>query len=225
MSGVILGGGIGTLISAQYTKNKYSKIADQQIKEMEIYYQKMDEYQRVPHGDEEESEGGDASSNLPHIMTKEERDAEKKRIRNPQKRDAFDYRKCYTSHANTTESEHPTEEDLIKEKEIEAFEFHEENRGRECEILSEESVEDLPTSVPREILYYYTPDDQFSDEERVPISNPEYLIGEVATDEYFELFLNNRIKEELVYVMNYELNTCYEIYRCNYSINPDDSLL
>jgi len=98
------------------------------------------------------------------------------------------------------EDEDPGLEDYLKEKA--------KRENRTPKIITTDEVDALPAYVDQQVLYYYTYDYQFVDDEDNEINDPERLIGS-ALDDYGFYDRDDRI----IFVMNYSLDTCYEVQK------------
>lgn len=110
------------------------------------------------------------------------------------------------------ESEYPEEDDdkeLDDEEEPDIGDVnleYEKNRNKPPKIISVEETESLPAGTDSRALFLYTYDDTITDEDDNEIEQPELLVGD-CLDKYD--FYNS--DERVLFVMNYELSTCYEI--------------
>lgn len=121
----------------------------------------------------------------------------------------------------TVSDEHVNDDDScsdFKEKvetpEEEAFEEHQKNKNRSPKIISAEVYGGLPAHIEKKVLYLYSYDETVVDEDNddEPLTEPERLIGDALTKYGF---IDN--EERIIFVMNYALDTCYEIQKIDAS--------
>lgn len=94
----------------------------------------------------------------------------------------------------------------------EAFDEHRKNLNKPPKIISYETYENLPAYIDHEILYFYAYDEMLCDDNEEPIEEPERLIGDALTKYGF---IDN--EERIIFVMNYAMDTCYEIQKVDAS--------
>lgn len=94
----------------------------------------------------------------------------------------------------------------------EAFEDHQKNKDKAPKIISAEAYSNLPAYIDQEILYFYSYDEILCDENEEPIDEPERLVGDALTKYGF---IDN--DERIIFVMNYAIDTCYEIQKIDQS--------
>lgn len=92
--------------------------------------------------------------------------------------------------------------------EEDAFDEHQKNKNRPPKIISVEAYGDLPAYIDHEVLYFYSYDEMLCDDNEEPVEEPERLIGDALTKYGF---IDN--DEEIIFVMNYALDTSYEIQK------------
>lgn len=93
-----------------------------------------------------------------------------------------------------------------------AFDEHQKNKDRPPKIISDEAFSELDAHIETEVLYFYAYDEMLCDENEEPIEEPERLVGD-CLDKYG--FRDNN--ERLIFVMNYSLDTAYEIQKVDAS--------
>lgn len=229
VSGIVVGGAAGVFGSMKYFQNKYKKQYEEDHEALEAYYGYTDEYQRVPHEDEEMDDGvnsPDAISRPSGRMSAEERAEIKKKL-NRNWEETTNYAGMYKIDKEVeqqlAESRHPLDqgeegeedpEDDVEEltPEEEAFDEHQKNKNKPPKIISAETYAELPANIDQETLYFYSYDEILTDENEETVDEPEYLIGDSLTKYGF---VDN--DEQIIFVMNYALNTCYEIQKVNAS--------
>lgn len=92
------------------------------------------------------------------------------------------------------------------------FDEHQKNKDRQPKILSADAFSELDASIETEVLYFYALDEMLCDDNEEPIEEPERLVGD-CLDKYN--FRDN--DEQMIFVMNYALDTAYEIQKINSS--------
>lgn len=119
----------------------------------------------------------------------------------------------------TVSEEHVNDDDScsdFKEKvetpEEEAFEEHQKNKNRPPKIISAEAYGELPAHIDKEVLYFFAQDEMLTDDNEEPVEEPERLVGDSLTKYGF-----NESDEMIIFVMNYNLDTCYEIQKLDSS--------
>lgn len=119
-----------------------------------------------------------------------------------------------------TASEEPVKDDdscsdfkeRIETPEEEAFEEHQKNKNRPPKIISAEAYGELPAHIDKEVLYFFAEDEMLTDDNEEPVEEPERLVGDALTKYGF-----NESDEMIIFVMNYNLDTCYEIQKLDSS--------
>lgn len=96
--------------------------------------------------------------------------------------------------------------------EEQAFDEHQKNKNKPPKIISAEAYSNLPAHIDQEVLYFYAYDEMLCDDNEEPIDEPERLVGDSLTKYGF---VDN--EERLIFVMNYSLDTCYEIQKVDSS--------
>lgn len=90
----------------------------------------------------------------------------------------------------------------------EFFKEHQKKKGRKPRIISVEEAANLPEYIDAMTWFYYATNDVMVDEDEEIIEDPERYIGDALTKYDFA---NN--DEKRIFVMNYELDTCFEIMK------------
>lgn len=88
----------------------------------------------------------------------------------------------------------------------EFFREHQKKKGRKPRIISVEEAANLPEYIETMTLFYYATNDVVVTEDEEVVEDPERIIGDALTKYDFA---NN--DEMRIFVMNYSLDTCYEI--------------
>lgn len=98
--------------------------------------------------------------------------------------------------------------------EEDAFDNHQRNKNKSPKIISAEAYGELPAHIDKKVLYLYTYDETVVDEDNddEPLTEPERLIGDALTK--YDFIDND---ERIIFVMNYALDTCYEIQKIDAS--------
>lgn len=212
LSGLAGGAGIATLISKTYYKNKYSKIADEQIAEMEEYYGRSDEYVRGiseegeqvnPSGDIEDE---DAYMEYGNMTPEQKAEIREKLQRN--NRETANYAAMYKGAAIDDAVKEELGKDELESQEQEAHEEHEKNKNRPPKIISAEALGEVPAHYEERDLLFYMYDEIVTDDEDNVIEEPERLIGD-AIDKYG--FRSN--DETMIFVQNFELSAVYTVQK------------
>ena len=100
----------------------------------------------------------------------------------------------------------------VETPEEEAFGEHQKNKNRPPKIISDEAYGELPAHIDKEVLYFFAQDEMLTDDNEEPIEEPERLVGDALTKYGF-----NESDEMIIFVMNYSLDTCYEIQKLDSS--------
>lgn len=119
----------------------------------------------------------------------------------------------------TVSEEHVNDDDScsdfkerVETPEEEAFEEHQKNKNRPAKIISAEAYGELPAYIDKEVLYFFAQDEMLTDDNEEPVEEPERLVGDALTKYGF-----NESDEMIIFVMNYNLDTCYEIQKLDSS--------
>lgn len=191
--GLVVGATIGGLGTAWYLKRKEKEKSEE---DAEQYGEIAEKYIRQPHDEEE----------VDHEQRIEQLREEKKE--KPQPAEPVNYSAMYQS--PSLETEHPKDqgEDGEEEPERQAHEYHQKTKDRPPKIISVEEAGNLPPHIESETLFFYSYDEVLVDENNAEIDEPGRLVGE-CMEKYG--FIDN--DEKVIFVMNYELSTCYEIQK------------
>lgn len=102
--------------------------------------------------------------------------------------------------------------EIVETPEEEAFEEHQKNKNRPPKIISADAYGELPAHIDKEVLYFFAQDEMLTDDNEEPVEEPERLVGDALTRYGF-----NESDEMIIFVMNYNLDTCYEIQKLDSS--------
>lgn len=102
------------------------------------------------------------------------------------------------------EDDTPERDNFIKERE--------KNKNKPPKIISAEAVGELPAYIENKVLYLYNWDETVVDDEENVIDHPEELLGDCL--EQYDFYDSD---ERIIFVMNYSLDTCYEIQKVDAS--------
>lgn len=221
VGGLIIGAAGGVLSTMAYFKNKYNKIADQQIREMEEYYHNRDTYAR-PSGDDLAED--DAEIN----PVNEDRSAGplSQEAREQIKEKLMRNHEITTNYAKVYEEKHPdlyneptggyseikrgADEEAEEEKDLidEVNEEHQKHKFDPPRIITEEEYSALPPHIDTQVLYFYHDDETLVDDEDDVIEDPAVLIGSALNDSGF---IDS--DDTMLFVYHPGLDTAYEIQR------------
>lgn len=119
-------------------------------------------------------------------------------------REEFDY--------NATETDCPaylSKKEMIEDDEEERiFEEHQQYKGKPPKIISADAYSNLDQSIDQNVMYFYSHDEVLVDEDENVIEDPERFLGNCLTKYGF---IDS--DERIIFVMNYELRTCYEVQK------------
>lgn len=198
--GTVIGAAGGFFAAKSHYKKKFEKELETASEEMEEYYRGTNEYSRVYREDIRNEEKEEPSK-----MSKEEKESFKKAAK--EKQNKVEYNKMYHSSA---QNEIDEEEARLTEEARECDEWHERNKHRAPEILTEGEVEDLPSHVREEPLYYYIGDGTLTDDFDSVVDEPALLIGDSLTKFNFD---DPESEQDMMYVMNYQHDVCYIVQK------------
>ena len=228
LSGTIVGGGIGTLVTYKITAKKFLKISDERVKSLEEYIERLQserlshDLQYVQESDEDDisDEGSDSGDNeFSDVSLTVEPDGrsrisdivaqnEKTYVRYSklsQEGSAVDAR--YEQIA--AQLEHPMdsgEDDEYEREMAEAEEWSEKANSASPPMVIEEHEFGATGYLDEIELYYFTVNKILTNENEEVIPDPERLIGDTITTSGFD---SN--DERYLYVRNYRTSTDYLI--------------
>lgn len=201
--GSLLGGFIGYRLGYQKAYSIFGEEANESLQA----------YQRAVNTDNQDVSGSEDENK---VVSENSRDAARATENNPSKTDytGFYGKKCGEVNGipviDTTEIEndHPNDDERAVQ-EMEKIEHErQENMGKPPRIISIEQAGNLPAYINSECLFYYPESDVLCTEDGAMIDEPGLLVGQ-ALDKY-----GFRDSEETqIFVMNYQLDTCYDIQK------------
>lgn len=225
IGGLVIGGGAGVFGTKKYFQNKYQKRYEEDHDALEEYYRRTDEYIRQD-TDEEDPEDeinppNETNSRPGGRMSAEERATVKEKL-NRNWEGTTNYAGMYRERNGYTErkmveAQHPLDQGEYGEEDPEdgtetpeeiAFNEHQKNKHKSPKIISAETYSELPAHIDQEVLYFYSYDEVLCDDNEEPIEEPEKIVGDALTKYGF---IDN--DERCIFVMNYQLDTCYEIQK------------
>ena len=217
--GLLTGGTIGGVGGSLYFKNKYQKKYEEDIEEMEEYYEVVDEYKRTskedkeevnPSYDKESKESDTGRENGP--LSKEERQRIKEKL-DKNWEGTTNYAAMFNEDGG--EPDDDEEDPSLLEGDgnkatidLEATLEHKKNRDKSPRIISSEAVGEMPAYFEREIFFYYPESGVVTDEVNNEIPDPETFLGDCMSKYDFDV--ND---EERIFVVNYQLDTIYEVQK------------
>lgn len=201
--GGLLGGFIGYKVGYKKAYSIFGEEADQALRD----------YQRTADTD---SQGVPGSENQNVNVSENSREAARATESNPSKTDytAFYGQKGVTEDGteyvdvSEVENDHPSDDERAVQEAEKIAEERRENMGKPPRIISIDQAGNLPAYVNSECLFYYPESDVLCTEDGDMIDEPGLLVGQ-ALDKY-----DFRGSEETqIFVMNYQLDTCYDIQK------------
>ncbi len=229
----VLGGVLGT---KAYFEKKANERADETISEMKelikAQYKVPAEAEIVENPTEGENEADDAS-NLPSKGSEKAQDRslslEDIQTRLNENHARTDYAAVYgmvhpesqtpkKSHVPDipepySEDEEPEDEEEDEPEEPPVVAYHDEHKGRKPRLISAAKVAELPDGIEIVGLQFYASDEILADENTEEIISDQYrMVGDCLTKYDFA-----NSDERTIYVMNYELDTCFEIVKIDAS--------
>ena len=196
---------MGGAVGYYFGRKSGLAVADKEISEMEDYYETSDRYRRTlkeeePEVDSENSSGEENRENGP-LSAGKRAEIREKLGKNWSK--TTNYAEKY--HKNTQNEDSEEEEETPA---MAANRFHEENRDRPPELISEEAIDELPGFFDRQLLYYFAYDESVTDEDEILIDEPGHMLGMVMEETGFI-----EDNTDLIYVVNYQTDCVYEVQK------------
>lgn len=205
--GTVIGAAGGYMAARIRYKKKFEKDLEAASQEMEAYYRGTDSYARK-YREEDQNEEKEPEKLTPE--EKKERKAEiKESIKNTEK---TEYHKMYE--VKDAESY----EEKLDEEAMECTKWHDQNKTKSPEIITEDEAEDLPSHVREEPLYYYMGNDVLVDDFDNVVDEPGFLIGDALTKFNFD---DPESEQELMYVINYQHDVCYIVQKIEGTFEQD----
>lgn len=185
---MLFGAAVGGAIGYYFGK----KSGQKEVCDMTEYDEISSRYRRE--SKEETSNTDRENGPLPYEKRKEIRDNLGKKIVEP-----TDYASCYKNDKEEVEVESPA---------TEAIRFHEDNRDRPPEPISESAIESLPGFFDHQLLYFYAFDETVTNEDECFIDEPGHLLGMVLEETGF-------IEDDTMtlFVVNYQTDCIYEVQK------------
>lgn len=221
VGGAIAGAVGGVLGTMGYFKKKYENIANDQILEIEKYYSDKIGKNYIREDDAEINPVDDNFSNTGRengVLSEEERSAIKEKLLDNYARtsnNATNYSQISTERfiAKREEAENEAQDDedepvTMTPEEI-ADDEHKKNFDKPPRIISVDEYSNLPPYIDTQTLYYYFDNMVVTDDNDEVIDDYERLVGD-CLDKCD--FINSQ-DEMLLIVMNYQLDTAYEIQK------------
>jgi len=215
--GLIVGAGSGVLATMHYYKKKYSDFADQQIAEMEEYYGRTDNYIRTSGLPEDDAEVNPVQTedDLPErangVLSQEKREEIKQKLLDNYAKtsnNATNYAQISKELFEQKREEIEDADPDLETPEQTADDEHKKNFNKPPRIISADEYMNLPPYIDTQTLYFYHYDEIITDDDENEIPDPETLIGDALTKYDFA-----DSDESIIFVMNYQLDTAYEIQR------------
>lgn len=192
IGGAVVGLATGVLSTKLYYKRKYEKISDKEIEDMKEYWQNAG-FESL-YGENDHIKDYEEYRNESDDEVKNKKEELKQRISDSKNNVA--YNKIYETAAND-ENQNVTLEDK-------ANEAHEDNKNKPPRLIREEELGELPPNIDSQTLYLYTGDGTITDDCDNIIDEPGYLIGKVLDN-------INLDEESTLFILNNELDVCYEM--------------
>lgn len=203
----------GVLGSMAYFKNKYSKMADEQIAETEEYYRKYFEVQESYSVDDEAevnpTENTDRSQGILSQSARDEIKAKLTRNYEQTTNYASIYKEKHPDLFKQAEEMADAEGDIEQPNEAQIANIeHEKHKNDPPKIISDEEYGMLTPNIDTQTLYFYMYDETLVDDNDEIINDPSVLIGDAlnASD-----FIDN--DETMLFVLNPGIDTAYEIQK------------
>lgn len=227
--GGLVVGAVGGFFAGKYVYGtKYQKQYEKDIKAMETYYGKVDEYAGKDKDKNSLFDEEDEINPEEYNNTLEGKREIREKLRKNYK-ETTNYANMYKikQEAALTEEEmrdlnaplelgdtDPAEEespedDVDDSDQTEEYhDHHQSNKNRKPRIIALDSIGDVPGYYETETLFFYFEDCVLATEEGEVIEDPELFIGDALTKYDFE---NN--DEEIIYVQNFQLDKIYEVQK------------
>lgn len=215
VGGAIVGSVGGVLGTMGYFKNKYEKLANDQIMEIEEYYNDKISKNYIREDDAEinpvDDDGVSNTGRENGILSEEERSAIKEKLLDNYARtsnNATNYSQISTERFIAKREEDEDEPVTMTPEEI-ADDEHKKNFNKPPRILSLDEYSNLPSYIDTQTLYYYFDNMVVTDDNDEVVDDYERLVGDCLDKGDF---INSQ-DEMMLFVMNYQLDTAYEIQK------------
>lgn len=189
-----------------YRKKLQKEIAEwkeELLQEMQQDFEVKEEYKRQSKTyTEEKSETGRENGPLDPVTRKEIKEKLKRNWEG-----TTNYAGIYQPHHKSPDVVDPEEKESPRENDTEIPELVD-RKMRDPKIISVEDAGNLMPDITSTCLYYYVDEDIIVDEDGNVVEDYERLLGK-CLDKYG--FKND--DESLIFVMNSEINTCFEIQK------------
>ncbi|MDE5977039.1 MAG: hypothetical protein K2G70_01035 [Turicibacter sp.] len=191
-------GGIGGYYAGKKIEEKRSEKEVDQLKE---YYDAKGRYVRDESRDAENDENtGETVENRSAGQLSNEKRKEIKEKLNQNWKETTNYAACYKGEEADADNEGE------ESPEMAANRFHDQNRNRPPELISETALDGVPKHFDQHLLYYYAFDESVTDEDELLIDEPGHLLGMVMEECGF---IDNDVMQ--IYVINYQTDCVYEV--------------
>lgn len=205
--GFVFGAVAGIFGSKMYWKKKFEGIAEEQMELSREYIEKVKGYSSdISEPGSEINQEDDQDRSKGPLSSEERKKIKEKLNRNWE--GTTNYASFYKPKENTEESD---QNDDISEPERITLE-HEETRDKAPEVIDVNILSTLGARWKTEVLYFYTGNEILVDDFDNIIEEPERILGDIlnkwAEGEY-DYMLSSQ--GDIIYVLNYELDTLYEI--------------
>lgn len=221
IGGILIGGGVCSVISWLLTKKKYEKILEDKIQEMSDEVAKVDPFAPRSNKKEKTNEVKIVSDNK-NVQKVSYDDvanlvkSSKSSVKTDVKR--TDYTKSYDPSGDEIITKQETIFDLMKDvEEVEedeneddtTVEFHSRSDlHADPIVISSDEASELPNNYESETLFYYVPNDVLVDEYDDQIDEPGQLIGDLLDSTGFKKNLTRHL-----YIKNPRLSIIYDVQK------------
>lgn len=208
----------GAITGVLTSKKYFEKRSDLEIEDIKNYYHQQLDYLGIITAKKYDLSDDDDEINpeKPDIS-----DSQEKIQKNHETTTNYiNYTEMYRQKAMEDPNDQSEEEfkDQYEGNESEAAnEEYAQNRGRRPRIISYEEASNLSAHVGNETLFYYTYSESLVDEHNEEIDEPGLLLGDCL--EKFDFIHSD---ERIIFIMNYDLDVCYEVQKIESEWNPDE---
>lgn len=224
--GGAIAGAVGSVLGTMgYFKNKYEKLANDQIMEIEEYYNDKISKNYIREDDAEinpiDDDGVSNTGRENGVLSEQERSAIKEKLLDNYARtsnNATNYSQISTERFIAKREEEDEDEPVTMTPEEIADDEHKKNFDKPPRILSLDEYSNLPSYIDTQTLYYYFDNMVVTDDNDEVIDDYERLVGDCLDKGDF---INSQ-DEMMLFVMNYQLDTAYEIQKVMASYTDDE---